>query len=727
MQVLKPIFIHETIKTPLKCLNESATTPEDKYVLTGPCAWFDEINDNGRIYKKEDYITKIERLQEEIELGLHGEIEHTDDSEPSMIDSSHCIKKLWYDEENNCIMITIQLLNTEKGKILMAMVDADMPIYISSRAAGFIDENTSEVSLDEIYTYDVVRRPGFKNAKLDRINESKIKNNNVSEKSDICIYYNESKEINNQKDNNMSDFVTKGELKLFNDNMLKSIDNLKLLIKESKTIGGGKTDFAKKSVTINERQNQKINEEIEQKFTDITDYLDVVANSVNDKITELDGNHPMVQFADMIAQRTNANSEYLQILGDKLNGIIAFIKDQITNPFGVTDDKVVALDTTVSALSEYAEMIGKKVNLQEKRIIRTSALSEKLKADNKFFNESIDKIYIQNKRRINESVGDTIKIGDTIEFKHSLSLKPLKGKITSDKDNTFLVDCGRNGDFTINKDDKSIKLSSKGNLDESTLEKIDRTISNKILSTIKEVGGKLSSDTNKTLEFTKKLEELEIVNQSSVKVIISSYTDDEIASKVLDSLSKDGYDFRINESKRKRQFAKGELTKNIDRLLESVKRKETTNNQSITAIKYPFLNLADDKTKAIFENLSDPKKQKVSQVISEQKVIKKSEIADVVQQINDERGFISILSAMPKNLRPLWENCGNDTRQRITRLSQLKTLRNEDEMIDFWNNVDFGVIRRQKVDESMKIGDKGFTLVDELGYGQADIDRMMAH
>ena len=667
MAAIKPIFIHETIKTPLKRLNESATSSEDKYTLTGPCAWFDEMNDNGRIYKKDDYLEKIAKLQPEIELGLDGEIEHTDDSEPSIVNSSHCIKKLWYDEAQNCVMITIQLLNTEKGKILMARVDAGMPIYISSRAAGFIDEDTSEVSLDDIYTYDVVRRPGFKNAKLNRVNESKIKNKDLSEKSDISIYYNESKQINNQK-GEMDNFVTKDELKLFSDNIQQMISNLKVAIKENKSIGGdGKTDFAnKRIVAINERHSRKLNEEVEQKLTDITNYLDEVTSQVNTAV-QMDENNPLVQYAELIGQKVNVQGDYLQLIADKMNGIIAFLKDSIANPLNLPDDKIedlrAEMTSAVGAVTEYAELIGKKVNLQEGKFTKVNALAEKLKADNKFLNENFDKVYLQAKKN-SKSINESRK--NINENSYGLKVKYKYDKTT---------DLG-----TVIPKGKVVKVD---------------VVSKGLGSTWYLVPVEMDGKHVGYLESEHPWNDFEEVKDT-------------------------------NENKRKTQlFQRGELTKNIDKVLESIKKQKIDQNKSIAAIKYPFINLADEQSKAIFESLNDIKKQKVSQVITEKKVTKRTEIADIIQQINEDRGFISVLSSIPKNLKPLWENCSQETRQRIARLSTLKTLRDEDEKVDFWNNVDFGVIRRQKIDESNNFGDKGTTFVDELGYSVEDVNQIL--
>lgn len=663
MATLKPIFLHETIKTPLRRLNESADST-DKYVLTGPCAWFDEMNDNGRIYDKDDYMQQIERLQNEIELGLHGEIEHTDDSEPKIDTASHCIKKLWYDEAQGCVMITIQLLNSEQGKKLMAMVDADMPIYISSRAAGFIDEDTSKVSLDEIYTYDVVRRPGFKNAKLNPVNESKILNGK-SDKSDISIYYNENKKINNQKDE-MKDFVTKEELKLFTDNLQRSMNALKLAIKENNSLSG-KTDFSGKT-KINEKRKVNEDDESGEKLTDIATYLDDVTQVVNKHTEQLDDTNIGVQYSELIAKQVNLQGEYLQLLADRVNGVLAYIKNTITNPLNVPDEKIQELTTELATVSEYAEHIAKKVNLQETKLTKTAATVEKVKAESKFIGEQYDKINIGTKR-----------------MQRILEAKKLN--------------------------ESAMKV-----------EKIDSTVSNKILSTIKEVGGKLL-DSAKTAELTK---ELQAGGNASVQGTISKYVGADVAKKVMDAMLKDGYDFSGEKAtnERKQPFAKGELTKNIDKVLESIKKKRIDEGKSVDAIKYPFMNLVDAQVKTIFESLSDIKKQKISQVITEKKVTRRQEITDVIQQISEERGFINILAGMPRNLLPLWENCGQQKREQIARLSSLKELRNDDEIVDFWSNVDFGVIRRQKIDESLKFGEQDVTLVDNLGYSDEEVAEM---
>ena len=171
------IWLLEQSKSPLSLVDvsESEITPGStpKYILTGICAEFDTPNDNNRIYKKEDYLKHLEYLKPQIEQGiLLGSPDHDEDYHVSMRSVSHIIRDLWYDEADNTVKIKIELLPTRYGKDLIEIVKAGSPLFISSRATGYRDEQTGVVTIDTIYTYDVVYRPGFSNAKLTRISES---------------------------------------------------------------------------------------------------------------------------------------------------------------------------------------------------------------------------------------------------------------------------------------------------------------------------------------------------------------------------------------------------------------------------------------------------------------------------------------------------------------------------------------------------------------------------
>ena len=73
------------------------------------------------------------------------------------------IESLDYDPQRNVVVGKIRLLNTAKGKDAQALVRDGIPLHISSRAAGTVDES-GHVKLQQLFTYDLVADPGFANA-----------------------------------------------------------------------------------------------------------------------------------------------------------------------------------------------------------------------------------------------------------------------------------------------------------------------------------------------------------------------------------------------------------------------------------------------------------------------------------------------------------------------------------------------------------------------------------
>ena len=160
----KKCIVFETLgsTTDLRIL-ESKNTNEVR--MTGVFGVCGIKNENKRVYSKENYGMMVENLQKVIATeGLLGELEHPNTMNIDLNRVSHKIESIEMNEDGT-ITGTILLLDTTKGKDAKAIVAGGVPLYISSRGAGSIDES-GNVTLSAIKTYDLVGTPGFAQAKL---------------------------------------------------------------------------------------------------------------------------------------------------------------------------------------------------------------------------------------------------------------------------------------------------------------------------------------------------------------------------------------------------------------------------------------------------------------------------------------------------------------------------------------------------------------------------------
>lgn len=173
----------EVSTTPLKMLNESKTADSsNKYIFSGvftACSVPGHvvINRNNRSYPEIEVCKHLTYLRESIKNQgcLLGELDHPEGRfDIQLKEASHKITDLWYDQDTHCVMGKLELLDTPNGKIAKELVEANYPLFVSSRAAGDVDEKTHEVSIAQIFTYDIVCTPGFEEARLDRVNESAL-------------------------------------------------------------------------------------------------------------------------------------------------------------------------------------------------------------------------------------------------------------------------------------------------------------------------------------------------------------------------------------------------------------------------------------------------------------------------------------------------------------------------------------------------------------------------
>ena len=329
------------------------------YVLEGIFGEIDKKNKNNRIYTEEEYLPQIEALQEKIKSSkLLGELDHPAKFDVSLKNVSHIIEELYYDSELKQVKGKIRLLDTDAGRQAKALVDAGVPLQISSRAAGEVSEG-GKVKIKQLFTYDLVADPGFSNAELNRVNESF----GFDIDSNIQIF-----EINEPV------LITETE----NDKTQNNINNTKLIM-ENQARFVSVEDFNKYSAylaeeikTLKESLVSTSTDNIEEKLSALTSYVEHVAEKSDQGI----------QYTEYIAENLDKSIDYSNYVAEKLDNSISYtehvaeatsnIKEyanylaESMNEGTVDYENVTKylnyLKENVESISEYADYIAETIN-----------------------------------------------------------------------------------------------------------------------------------------------------------------------------------------------------------------------------------------------------------------------------------------------------------------------------------------------------------------------------
>lgn len=320
------------------------------YILEGIFAQFGVENNNKRIYEEKEYLPHLEYLKKRIsENRLMGELDHPEKFEVSLDKVSHIIENLEYDQEKRQIRGRVRLLNTPSGKIAQSLIDSNIPISISSRAAGSVSENKT-VSIKRIFTYDLVADPGFESAQLSRINESlgldKEDSIQVFDASswDDFNFNDDSKETT--KENDIKENLNNNNTMSNEYVSIENMERYSLMVKEEIKSINHKLEELKENNTSSNSNNT---EEIKQKVDDLVErlnqltskvennhkYTQYVAEMLDESITwsenEIGGYvNKLIEYTQTeLAPHIDGLIEHNNHLAEKLNTTISYVNEEI--------------------------------------------------------------------------------------------------------------------------------------------------------------------------------------------------------------------------------------------------------------------------------------------------------------------------------------------------------------------------------------------------------------
>jgi len=283
------------------------TKSENKdYILEGIFGQIDQKNKNNRIYTESEYVPQIEALQDKIKSSkLLGELDHPQQFDISLKSVSHIIEELYYDKESKEVRGKIRLLDTDAGRQAKALVDAGVPLQISSRAAGAVESN-GKVKIKQLFTYDLVADPGFANAELKRVNESY----GYDETEGLWIYEmngenqttdevsNEITETNIETNNNknMAEFVKAEDFNKYSEYLANEMKSIK------ESIGASNEDNTLEDVKSH-------NDHIVGSVNTLSEYVEYLAGKLDESI----------QYSEHVAEKADQGISYAENIAEKVD------------------------------------------------------------------------------------------------------------------------------------------------------------------------------------------------------------------------------------------------------------------------------------------------------------------------------------------------------------------------------------------------------------------------
>ena len=326
-------------------------TEDGSYVLEGVFGELEKKNRNNRIYTAKEYLPQIESLQAKIKASkLLGELDHPQNFDISLKNVSHIIEDINYDEGAKQIKGRIRLLDTDAGRQAKALVDAGVPLQISSRAAGAVESN-GQVKIKQLFTYDLVADPGFENAELKRVNESY----GFANDDDIQIF-----EINKQEQQQIitenkpvekmaeSKFITVEDFNKYSKYLAEEIKSLKESLNEANT---------KKDESGTAKLENYVNY-LSEKLDQAIQYSEHVAETTDQNI----------QYSEHLAEKLDQGIQYSEHLAEglkKVKGYTNYLAESY-NEGATTHENLLEyidyLKDNLEKVTEYAEYVAETVN-----------------------------------------------------------------------------------------------------------------------------------------------------------------------------------------------------------------------------------------------------------------------------------------------------------------------------------------------------------------------------
>lgn len=660
----------------------NVTSSENKeYVLEGVFGQIDQKNRNNRIYTEAEYVPQIEALQAKIKASkLLGELDHPAQFDISLKNVSHIIEELTYDKESKEVRGRIKLLDTDAGRQAKALVDAGVPLQISSRAAGVVETN-GQVKIKQLFTYDLVADPGFENAELKRVNESygfendgllSIYEINKSTENINTIENNTNTEIKENK--NMAEFVKSEDFNKYSEYLANEIKGIKESIE-------AKNNETSTDTTLESLKEH--NDHIVETVNKLTDYVGYVAEKLDESI----------QYTEHVAEKADQGISYTEMVAEKLDQGISYtehvaeavskVKD-FANYLAEAHNEGAESHTT---LLEYVEYL--KENLQ--------SVSEYANYIAESLNETVEEVPVNVEAE--EDKEEELEAADKVEGE-----EVAKDVVTEEEDPAKEADEAEETEEIENIGDNSEEgaVAADGEKAGKDVEEIEgEEVEAGDNSAEGDVAGEEAG------------EEAEDLESDAVK------SDAEVEDEVEAAEPGEGEEEAEGEegAHDPLEAYKAEISSKLDALVENATKKE---NESPS-----FFRVVSSATREKYNALTESAKTEVRNAVSKRGFMTESEIVNlmntaelIVESAGQQPFFIT---AMPAEYAEAWANLSEAKQNQIVAQAKYHTLKTEYQVANFWQTRDLRDTRVEMEKVAMVTESKTEEPKSTLGYDVTDM------
>jgi hypothetical protein len=641
-----------------------ASGEEKDYVLEGVFGQIDQKNRNNRIYTEDEYVPQIEALQQKISSSkLLGELDHPTQFDTSLKNVSHVVEELYYDKDTKEVRGRIRLLDTDAGRQAKALVDAGVPLQISSRAAGAVESN-GKVKIKQLFTYDLVADPGFENAELKRVNESY----GFSNDSGVYIYEMggaaditeniETQTLNTEiKENkNMAEFVKAEDFNKYSEYLAKEIKGIKESI-------DAKTAEASEDMTVENLKSH--NDHIAESVNNLSEYVGYLAEKLDQGI----------QYTEHVAEKADQGISYSEHVAEKLDQSIQYgehiaeavakVKDfanylaEAHNEGAESSQTILEyieyLRGNLQSVSEYAEYIAESIN---ENVITEEDVADEIEAEEEAEAEVVD---------LEDKVEDTEEEIETAE------------DVTEEVEGE---EAGIEGEDVVKKDEEELEEIG-DNSDEGDVEGEDageegEDVVNKDEEELEEIGDNApEGDVEETGDEVVDAEDLEDETVKSDSEIEDETEEAEAGDSDEEAEGEDGALDPL-------EAYKNEISSKLNKLVESAQIKENENPS--------FFRVVSTSTVEKYNALTEDAKTEVRSKVAKRGFMTESEIVSLIESsqliVENRNAEPFFLAAMPTEYRGAWENLSESKKNQIEAQSKYHTLNTEYQVRNFWQTRD---------------------------------------